>query len=82
MSACWAMGAGGGFVAFIMLMVLGDWSFIQAVFGASVVTLVLGALLSWILCKPLPALGQVQAGMTEVAPASLRRRAVIGSSLV
>jgi len=65
--ACWAMGAGAGFVAFIMLMVLGDWSFIQAVFGASVVTLVLGALLSWILCKPLPALGQVQAGMTEVA---------------
>lgn len=65
--ACWAMGAGAGFVAFIMLMVLGDWSFIQAVFGASVVTLVLGALLAWILCKPLPALGQVQAGMTEVA---------------
>ena len=64
--ACWAMGAGAGLMAFIMLMVLGDWSFIQAVFGASVVTLVLGALLSWILCKPLPALGQVQAGMAEM----------------
>jgi len=63
--ACWAMGAGAGFVAFVMLMALGGWSFIQAVFGAAVVFVLLGGLLSWILCKPLPALGEVKAGMDE-----------------
>ena len=63
--ACWAMGAAAGFVAFVMLMALGDWGFIQAVFGAAVVFVVLGGLLSWILCKPLPPLGSVQAGLEE-----------------
>jgi predicted flap endonuclease-1-like 5' DNA nuclease len=68
--ACWAMGAGAGVVAFVMLMALGGWSFIQAVFGAAVVFAVLGALLSWILCKPLPALGEVKAGMDEIDDAA------------
>ncbi|MDP5333827.1 MAG: endonuclease [Paracoccaceae bacterium] len=63
--ASWAMGAAAGFVAFVMLMALGDWDFIQAVFGAAVVFVVLGGLLSWILCKPLPPLGSVQAGLDE-----------------
>ncbi len=63
--ACWAMGAAAGFVAFVMLMALGGWGFIQAVFGAAVVFVVLGGLLSWILCKPLPPLGSVQAGLEE-----------------
>jgi predicted flap endonuclease-1-like 5' DNA nuclease len=65
--ACWAMGAGAGFLAFIMLMVLGDWGFLQAVFGAAVIFIVIGALLAVILCRPLPALGEVQAGMAEIA---------------
>lgn len=64
--ACWAMGAAAGFVAFVMLMALGGWGFIQAVFGAGVIFALLGGLLSWILCKPLPALGAVQAGMAEL----------------
>ena len=64
--ACWALGAGAGLVAFVILMALGDWSFIQAVFGAAVVFIVLGGLLSWILCKPLPALGEIKAGMDEL----------------
>ena len=64
--ACWAMGVGAGFVAFVMLLALGGWGLVQAVFGAAVVTVLMGGLLSWILCKPLPALGEVQAGMGEV----------------
>ena len=68
--ACWAMGAAAGFVAFVMLMALGDWGFIQAVFGAAVVFVVLGGLLSWILCKPLPPLGSVQAGLKEAEETS------------
>lgn len=64
--ACLAMGAAAGFVAFIMLMTLGGWGFIQAVFGAALVFVVLGGVLSWILCRPLPALGEIKAGMAEV----------------
>lgn len=64
--ACWAMGAAAGFVAFVMLMALGGWSFIQAVFGAGVIFVVLGGLMSWIFCKPLPPLGGVKAGLEEV----------------
>ncbi len=64
--ACWAIGAAAGFVAFVMLMALGGWGFIQAVFMAGVVFAVLGGLLSWILCKPLPALGEIRAGMEEL----------------
>jgi predicted flap endonuclease-1-like 5' DNA nuclease len=64
--ACLAMGAAAGFVAFVMLIALGGWGFIQAVFGAGVIFILLGGLLSWILCTPLPALGGVQAGMAEI----------------
>lgn len=69
--ACWAMGAAAGFVAFVMLMALGGWGFIQAVFGAGVIFALLGGLLSWILCKPLPPLAEIKAGMAELdaAPA-------------
>ena len=63
--ACVAMGAAAGFVAFVMLIALGGWSFIQAVFGAAVIFILLGGLLSWILCKPLPPLGAVQAGTAK-----------------
>lgn len=82
--ACWAMGAAAGFVAFVMLMALGGWGFIQAVFGAGVIFVLLGGLLSWILCKPLPALGAVQAGMAELdrAPAAPTASAAVAPAPV
>jgi len=58
--ACWAIGAAAGFVAFVMLMALGGWGIIQAVFGAGVIFVLLGALTAWIFCKTLPALGARQ----------------------
>ncbi len=63
--ACWAMGAAAGLVAFVMLLALGGWGFIQAVFGAAVIFVVLGGLMSLIFCKPLPPLGGVKAGLDE-----------------
>jgi predicted flap endonuclease-1-like 5' DNA nuclease len=71
--ACWAMGAAAGFVAFVMLMALGGWSVMQALFGAGVIFLVLGGLLSWILCKPLPHLSELRAGMGAGAGAAAPR---------
>lgn len=65
--ASWGMGAGGGFVAFIMLLFLGNWGFLQAVFGAGVIFFLVGAFLAFVMCRPLPQLGEVQAGMDELA---------------
>ncbi|MEX0310819.1 MAG: hypothetical protein AB3N17_11325 [Tateyamaria sp.] len=54
---CWLVALLGGALAAVLLMVLGDWTFMQGVFAGVVVFLIAGALLSWILCRPLPAMG-------------------------
>lgn len=53
---CWGISLVGGVLVAALLMVLGGWSFLQAVFGGVVCFVIAGALLSWILCRPLPAL--------------------------
>ncbi|MEL6451074.1 MAG: hypothetical protein AAFQ19_07420 [Pseudomonadota bacterium] len=54
---CWLVAALGGALAAALLMLLGDWTFLQAAFIGAVVFAVAGALLSWLLCKPLPPMG-------------------------
>ncbi|MCK0148762.1 endonuclease [Marivita sp. S6314] len=51
----WALAAGVGLLLFVLLLVLGDWSFIGAVFAAGVVFVILGLLFNWIFCRDLPA---------------------------
>ena len=51
---CWAMAAGAGFLAFVLMLVLGSFGVMQAIFLSAVLFVVLGALLSWILCGALP----------------------------
>lgn len=65
--ASWGMGAGAGLLAFLVLLFLRDWSFLQAVFGAGVIFLVVGAFLAFVMCRPLPSLGEIKAGMNEMA---------------
>lgn len=65
--ASWGMGAGAGLLAFLVLLFLRDWSFLQAVFGAGVIFLVVGGFLAFVMCRPLPSLGEIQAGMGEMA---------------
>lgn len=55
---CWLVALLGGVLAAMLLMVLGGWTFMQGVFMGVVVFVVAGALLSWIICKPLPAAGE------------------------
>ncbi|MEO0390778.1 MAG: endonuclease [Pseudomonadota bacterium] len=62
---CWLVAAGGGVLTAALLMVLGNWTFLQAAFMGAVVFVAAGALLSWIICKPLPAPG---AGTADAAP--------------
>jgi predicted flap endonuclease-1-like 5' DNA nuclease len=50
----WGLAVLAGALAFVLLMLVGDWTFIQAVFAAVVITIIVGALVSWIACKPLP----------------------------
>ncbi|MEL6465344.1 MAG: endonuclease [Pseudomonadota bacterium] len=57
---CWLVALLGGVLAAMLLMVLGGWTFMQGVFMGVVVFAIAGALLSWIICKPLPAIGSEQ----------------------
>lgn len=56
---CWLLAALAALLAAVLLKVLGSWSFVQTVFVGFLVLIVAGALLSWIMCKPLPPLGAV-----------------------
>lgn len=58
-ATCWGVALLGGILACGLLMVLGGWSFMQGLFVGVVLFVIAGALLSWLLCKPLPAPGTV-----------------------
>ncbi|WP_299670890.1 hypothetical protein [uncultured Roseobacter sp.] len=50
----WLVALAGGVLAAVLLMVLGDWGFMQGAFAGFVVWIVFGAIISWIMTRPLP----------------------------
>ncbi len=56
---CWLVALGGGVLAWALLMFVGGWTFLQAAFVGLVLFIVAGFLISWLICKPLPAPGSV-----------------------
>ncbi len=56
---CWGIALLGGVLGAVLLMVLASWSFMQGAFIGVILFFVAGAVLSWLLCKPLPAAGSV-----------------------
>lgn len=54
----WGLAAIAAALGFVILMLMGGWMFIQAVFAGVVIFIIVGALVSWIACKPLPAPNQ------------------------
>lgn len=50
----WAMAAMAAFLAFVLLIVLGDWRVISAIFVSLVILAALGLAFSTIFCAPLP----------------------------
>lgn len=50
----WALAAGVGLLVFILLLVLGDWGFVGAIFMAGLAFVVLGLAFNWIFCRDLP----------------------------
>lgn len=73
------VGAVIGFLAFVMLTVLGEWSFMQAGFGAGFVFAAAAAALLFFLCKPLPPLEQIQKARDQhtAQPAPTPAKAVV-----
>lgn len=53
---CWLVALLGALFAAAILMLVGTWTFFQALFAAVVIFLIAGLLLSWMLCRPLPPL--------------------------
>ena len=51
----WALAAGVGLLLVILLLVIGDWGFIGAVFMGAIAFAILGLLFNWIFCRDLPA---------------------------
>jgi predicted flap endonuclease-1-like 5' DNA nuclease len=50
----WALAAGVGLLVFILLLVIGGWGLIGAIFMAGLAFVVLGVAFSWIFCRDLP----------------------------
>ena len=64
---CWLVAALGGVLAAVLLWVLGGWMFMQGAFVGAVVFAIAGLLLSWIICRPMPAAGQATVGAKDAA---------------
>ncbi|MDJ0821794.1 MAG: hypothetical protein QNJ09_08305, partial [Paracoccaceae bacterium] len=58
----WALAAGAGLLAFVLLLVLGGWGWVAAIFIAGVLFAVLGVLFSFLFCRDLPGPGEVTPG--------------------
>ncbi|WP_299499189.1 hypothetical protein [uncultured Roseobacter sp.] len=72
----WLVAAAAGALVAILLWVLGSWSFMQGAFMGFVVFAVLGAVVSWIMTRPLPApQGRTPAAVDKPAPAAAPKAA-------
>ena len=67
----WLVALAGGTFAGVMLWVLGDWSFIQGAFVGLLVFIILGAIISWAMTRPLPGPGEVKLKTPPVPSASV-----------
>jgi len=68
-ATCWGIALLGGVLGAVLLMVLAGWGFMQGAFIGVVLFVVAGAVLSWLLCRPLPAPGTVSVGGAQTKPA-------------
>lgn len=54
-ATCFGVAILGGVLSCALLMLLGDWLFIQAAFASLVLAVIVGAVLAWLFGSPLPA---------------------------
>ena len=72
---CWLIAALGGFLALVLLWLLGSWTFTQAVFAGAVVFIVVGLLLSLLMCSPLSKIDAIDENETPLAKANAKNAA-------
>ncbi|WP_299962413.1 helix-hairpin-helix domain-containing protein [uncultured Roseobacter sp.] len=65
----WLVGLAGGVLAAVLLWVLGGWSFFQGAFMGFVAFVVFGAVISWVMTRPLPGPADTNVAPPETAPA-------------
>jgi NADH-quinone oxidoreductase subunit E len=75
MTGCWLMAGAIGLVILVMMSVLGGMSLGASLFGAAIVTAVLGILLTWILCRP------VEEAIIPAATTNVARSGSAGTSV-
>lgn len=68
---CWGMGAFFGFIATMMLAVLGEFSWPGAVFSGGLIFVVSGLAISALLCRPLPRMSQFESMQKNYWPHNL-----------
>lgn len=68
----WLVALAAGTLAGTMLWLLGGWGFMQGAFVGLLVFVVLGALISWIMTRPLPGPGEVKLGASGTAPTAAK----------
>ena len=56
----WLVAFLGGFLAALLLWFLFDWSFMQGAFVGLVVFIIVGAIVSWVMTRPLPAPNELE----------------------
>ena len=64
---CWLVAALGGVLGAVLLGLLGGWTFVSAVLAGLVIAGVTGALLNWIMCRPLPDVNEAKPGQKPAA---------------
>ena len=67
-ATCWGIALLGGALGAVLLMLLAGWSIMQALFIGFIVFALVGVLLSWLMCKPLPAAGTIPPLTTSTGP--------------
>jgi predicted flap endonuclease-1-like 5' DNA nuclease len=68
---CWAMAAVAGLLTFVMLLMVGGYTFMPAAFVGAIAFILLGLLFGWLFCTPLPsAVDRSATGSTSAAATS------------
>lgn len=62
----WLVALAGGTLAGTMLWLVGGWSFFQGAFAGGVIFIVAGAVVSWIMTRPLPAPNELELTTPDV----------------
>lgn len=76
----WLAAFAGGTLAGTMLWVLGGWSFLQGAFVGLLVFVIFGAIISWVMSRPLPGPGEVKLEPVKAPTASAPSKAAPAKS--